>query len=315
MSRDYLHNHREFSDLIRIVAQEKAIAPALVEKDYWIMHCLYGLQKLGFKFELKGGTSLSKGYDAIGRFSEDIDIQIEPPEGHDVKTGKNQDKAAHRKSRKDFYDWLAATICIDGIVSVERDTEFDDPGRYHSGGIRLRYKSTTEAVPGLKEGILLEVGFDDVTPNTPKTISSWAYDYAAGRVDIIDNRAIDVACYDPGYTFVEKIQTLSTKFRKQQESGDFHENFMRHYYDVHELLKRENVQTFIGAPDYLAHKKKRFRTADEPDISRNEAFVLSEPATRAAYEKEYEKTSALYYRDRPSFGEILATIAKWAKRL
>jgi predicted nucleotidyltransferase component of viral defense system len=62
------------------------------------------LAKLGFKFELKGGTSLSKGYDAIGRFSEDIDIQIEPPEGHDVKTGRNQDKPAHRKSRKDFYD-------------------------------------------------------------------------------------------------------------------------------------------------------------------------------------------------------------------
>src|SRR5258708_5248501 len=130
--------------------------------------------------------------------------RLSPPRGHDVKTGKNQDKAAHCKSRKDFYDWLAATICIDGIVSVERDTEFDDPGRYHSGGIRLRYKSTTEAVPGLKEGILLEGGFDDVTPNTPKTISSWAYDYAAGRGAIIHNRAIGVACYGPGYTFVGK---------------------------------------------------------------------------------------------------------------
>ena len=74
MPADYLHNHPQFADLIRIVAQERAIAPGLIEKDHWIMHCLYGLQQLGFKFELKGGTSLSKGFQIINRFSEDIDI-------------------------------------------------------------------------------------------------------------------------------------------------------------------------------------------------------------------------------------------------
>jgi hypothetical protein len=47
MPADYLHNHRQFADLIRIVAEQRGIDPTLVEKDYWIMHCLYGLQKLG----------------------------------------------------------------------------------------------------------------------------------------------------------------------------------------------------------------------------------------------------------------------------
>jgi hypothetical protein len=40
MPHDYLHNHSQFSDLIRIVAEKNDIDPALVEKDYWIMHCL-----------------------------------------------------------------------------------------------------------------------------------------------------------------------------------------------------------------------------------------------------------------------------------
>ena len=40
MPADYLHNHPQFADLIRIVAAEKGIDPALVEKDYWLMHCL-----------------------------------------------------------------------------------------------------------------------------------------------------------------------------------------------------------------------------------------------------------------------------------
>ena len=43
--------HRQFADLIRIVAEAQGIAPALVEKDYWIMQSLYGLQQLGLLAE------------------------------------------------------------------------------------------------------------------------------------------------------------------------------------------------------------------------------------------------------------------------
>src|SRR5882672_2156308 len=201
MPTDYLHNHKQFPDLIRIVAEQKGIDPALVEKDYWIMHCLYGLQKLGMKFELKGGTSLSKGFQIINRFSEDIDIRIDPPAELQVKTGRNQTKPTQVQSRKDFYDWLAKTIRIDGIDKVQRDTAFDNKD-FFSGGVRLFYKSFTEPVEDLKDGVLLEAGFDDVTPNAAKDISSWAYDYAATKVTIIDNRAKGVACYDPGHTLV-----------------------------------------------------------------------------------------------------------------
>lgn len=71
--------------------------------------------------------------------------------------------------------------------------------------------------PELKEGVLLEAGFDVVTPNQAKDISFWAYDYAATKVNIIDNRAKGVACCDPGYTLVEKLQTVSTKFHQQEK--------------------------------------------------------------------------------------------------
>jgi hypothetical protein len=45
-SNNFLHRHPEFPELIRIVGREISIDPALVEKDYWIMHCLYGLQQM-----------------------------------------------------------------------------------------------------------------------------------------------------------------------------------------------------------------------------------------------------------------------------
>jgi hypothetical protein len=47
MPANYLHKHEQFPELIRIVAEQRGIDPALVEKDYWIMHSLYGLQKAG----------------------------------------------------------------------------------------------------------------------------------------------------------------------------------------------------------------------------------------------------------------------------
>jgi len=314
MALDFLHQHKDFADLIRIVSNHHKIAPSLIEKDYWIMHCLYGLQQTDLSFELKGGTSLSKGFGIIERFSEDIDIRIEPPKEMGVATNPKNSKAKHKESRRDFYNWLAETIKIEGIESVERDHAFDDE-QYRSGGIRLEYHSHTPTLSGVKNGILLELGFDQVTPNIPKTISSWAYEFAKDKVDIIDNRTLDVACYNPGYTFVEKLQTISTKFRKQQEQGTFPANFMRHYYDVYCLLKNQDVQDFIGTQEYLAHKQKRFPKADNQNLNENEAFLLNDKGTRAQYRQAYDQSSNLYYYHQPSFEQILEAIQKAAKAL
>lgn len=253
---DYLHNHPQFADLLRIVAEAQDIDAALVEKDYWIMHGLHGLQQLGLTFELKGGTSLSKGLGIIHRFSEDIDI-------------------------------------------------------------RLSYPTLGGPIDGLKDGILLEVGFANVQPNAPHTISSWAYDHAVSAgVEVIDNRARDVACYHPGYTLVEKLQAISTKFRKQQAGGEFPPNFMRHYYDVYCLLQNAEVQAFVGTDAYFAHKADHFPGADkEMTIAENDAFRLSDPDTRATLAEAYARSSALYYRGQPPFEELLAEIGQWADRL
>ena len=54
----FLHDLPDAKQLFEVVAKEKKILSIIVEKDYWLMHCLWGLQQQNFKFELKGGTSL-----------------------------------------------------------------------------------------------------------------------------------------------------------------------------------------------------------------------------------------------------------------
>ncbi|MGZ3237310.1 MAG: nucleotidyl transferase AbiEii/AbiGii toxin family protein [Burkholderiaceae bacterium] len=304
----FLHERKDFNDLLRIVADERSLDPVLAEKDYWIMHCLWGLQQQNFHFELKGGTSLSKGFGVIHRFSEDIDIRIDPPEGSDVKVGHNQNKPAHVASRAQFYEGVAQHIKIPGIEQVQRDKSFDDE-KMRSAGIRLSYSSHFTPLEGVKEGILLELGFDDTTPNRPVTVSSWAWDTAHERgVDIIDNRAVDVLCYLPTHTFVEKLQTISTKYRRLGEMPEFPRNFLRHYYDVYCLLQLVEVQDFMHTPAYPERKAKRFRTGDEQTISKNPAFQLEDATQRDLFESEYRKSAALYYQGQPEFKHVLARI-------
>lgn len=90
---------------------------------------------------------------------------------------------------------------------------------------------------------------------------------------------------------------------------------MRHYYDVHCLLNHPDVQAFIGTEAYAARKKERFRSGDEPDLTRNPAFTLADPEIRAKFEAEYRKTAALYFRGQVSLADILERIARHLRRL
>lgn len=317
MQTDYLHHHSDFKDLLSIVAEEKSIDPYLVEKDYWIMHSLYGLQQLGLQFELKGGTSLSKAFKIIDRFSEDIDIHIHPEKALGINENPKNTNANNSQKRLIFFNDLAQKIHIDGIIEVVRDTNFDDERYYRSGGIRLNYASQFQPVSGIKEGILLEVGFDTVNPNTPINISSWALEKAQdSKAQILDNRALQVPCYHMGYTFVEKLQTIATKYRNMIESGNDQVNFMRQYYDIFHLLQQQEVDKFIGTEAYHKHKESRFPKVDyEIALAKNQAFLIENMEIRSKLAQHYSISKGLYYNGQPEFEFMLAYIQQQLPRL
>lgn len=310
----FLHQLPDAKELFEIVAHEKKLVPIIVEKDYWIMHCLWGMGQQGLEFDLKGGTSLSKGFNIIERFSEDIDIQVYP-KNDDVKIGKNQDKASHIDSRRNFFDKMTTILQIPNM-KFNRDHSFDDQAKMRSGGIRGEYESFFNTILGLKEGIILELGFDQTVPNIPCDISSWAWDKAnILNLDIIDNRAKGVLCYLPEYTFVEKLQAISTKYRLQQQHETMPVNFLRHYYDIYKLLESDRVLNFIGSSEYLAHKLCRFRDSDEPEIYKNLAFTMQDLNVRNLYAEAFKQKSAIYFGKQIEFEEILSRLNQYIKIL
>ena len=213
----FLHDlHDEFQNLIEIASKDRGVPLPMAEKDYWIMHCLWGLQQQGFDFFLKGGTSLSKGFGIIDRFSEDIDIVILPPKDKTVRIGKNDDKPSHIKSRRNFFNWFVKQIKIAGVIDVKYDPSVSDK-KARNAEIVLKYGNDAHANT-LKEGILLEVRFYNAKPFVEKNISSWIRDLASDMgLKFRDNIANAIKCYKPEYTFVEKLQAISKKLTQHTE--------------------------------------------------------------------------------------------------
>lgn len=312
--KPFLHEHPDFSQLIESIKDATNIPKQLIEKDYWLMHVLWGLQNAGFRYELKGGTSLSKGWNIINRFSEDVDIKIFAPDDMTVHSSKNHTKPRHRESRKAYFEWLLGNLKIPGAAYLKRDTEFDDHD-LRNAGYRVGYESKYEPYGGLKTDVLLEVGFDTTTPNLAHDISSWIYDTGIkGGMEVLDNRAKAVLCYLPEYTFVEKLSAISKKYRQEVEGKEV-QNFTRHYYDIYQLLGEPRVQTFIGTKEYLEHKASRFSKNDNPDIKNNPAFTLKDLTIREKYKDRLIRTSGLYFKGQPSIEEILERVALYLDKL
>lgn len=86
-------------------------------------------------------------------------------------------------------------------------------------------------------------------------------------------------------------------------------NFLRHFYDVHQLFQQDRVKKFIGSADYVNHKESRFRIKDVKDLKNNIAFNFdSNPELFDLYKKRFSQNSALYYNGAPSFEDIYASL-------
>jgi hypothetical protein len=190
-----------------------------------------------------------------------------------------------------------------------------DDETLRNAGLRLSYETHFGSIPGLKDGILLEVGFDQTAPNRAVTIDSWVIQFAeAKKLRYADNRAIEILCYNPEYTFVEKVQAVVRKYGQFKGTGKVPTNFLRHYYDIQQLLDVEAVQKFIGTPEYLEHKKKRFKSLNL-NVAESGAFTIEDDKIRKQFEAEYSKTAPLYYRGQIPLAKILARIRQDLARL
>ena len=237
----FVHDASDFSQLLRLAATRVGISPGLAEKDYWVTHTLWCVQQQGFDLWFKGGTSLSKGFSLIQRFSEDLDLKIEPGAVRAVprvtswkSTGKQ--RTAERAA---FFDALADTIDVHG-ARVTEDAGQRDPA-HRSAEFRVTYPGAhlADLGPAMRPFVLLEVGSARVTPHVERDLSSFVHDELVqlGQLsDFVDSRPRSLRCVHPYVTLVEKLDALQRRVPRVDVAPA---TFVRHFEDAAQIVLAE----------------------------------------------------------------------------
>lgn len=251
------HQSPEFKDAILAASKALQIRPVLVEKDYWVTFILHELSLSTYAemVVFKGGTSLSKAYDCIKRFSEDIDLAIIPQE----ELSGNQIKNLLSK--------------IDHAIADKLDYKGGEKkGRNRTSIYNYPKVLAEQDFGAVRDQIKLELNaFTNPVPHAQLPISSYLYTFLSGRDNIELTREYDLQPFSLNVlslerTFFEKtlslnrlsyygIQTLKEKIRHFYDLYQLYHNtrlketiFSKENFNVLSLVKKddESIRTFHG---------------------------------------------------------------------
>jgi len=240
-----LHKNKEdFRDLIKLAADYFKITEVYVEKDYWVTLILKNLSKSKYRGQIifKGGTSLSKAYGIIERFSEDIDLQLISFEG-----SSGQKKNLMKKIEK------ALTLELTYLESHPRESK--------KGNIRKtvysydKVSKKDDFFQASKELILEINGMSIPEPWEPKEIKSYIANYLIENdlLDVVEEfelESFSVNVLNKERTFVEKIfAILDFSFKEDYQSTL--SNKIRHVYDISKLYNDQDVKDFFYSNEFF----------------------------------------------------------------
>lgn len=310
-----VHNDPDFDDLVQIVAGVRGISVALVEKDYWVTHTLWALHAQGFDVWFKGGTSLSKGFGLIERFSEHLDLKLEPGAVaalRSVTNWKSQGTKATAE-RKAHFEVIASQLSVPGArVSLGRvvDTSFrsvnlqvDYPGK-HQGAL----------ASVLRPFVLLEVGSARVTPFIPRDMSSFVHEHleSLGQLgDFDDNRPRAVRCVHPLVTLLEKLDALMRRLPREDAEPA---TFVRHFEDAARIVRGNAALPPVA--DYTTVRALAEEMLTQKQIaaipsSVHEAFVPDGDGRWRTVQKAHDAIDPMFWGPRISLEDACAEIRGW----
>lgn len=281
-------------DIIEEVSNELGVNPAFIEKDWYVVKLIKILSEKdfdGYKPIFSGGTSLSKGYGLIERFSEDLDFKIVGA------SSLNRDK--RRNIREKF------------IASIKQAEDFqisDDNITIRNAEknccIYVKYPNNTEFLSFLRPYLQVELFFDDDNVTFEhRVIQSFISQYTNNAPET------SIDCILPFNTGADKFNALSWRIYNKDKSTDY--TLLRHLHDLYA------IRTYLE--DRTAFKNRvihNFDTKDKPrlhdesiqfkDIVLGTLQMLeTDKSFRKGYENYVEAMSYATLPNRISFDEAL----------
>jgi hypothetical protein len=314
------------------------------EKDFWVCWTLdalfNGLAAGGPRLLFKGGTSLSKGYGLISRFSEDIDITVfredigQPATVEELEELSGKKRGARLDAiREACQTYIHGSLLeqLSGLLRglLEAAKQAPDLGRVEADpddpdhqSLLLWYPTVTaDGADYIRRAVKIEAGAKSaLDPHSTRTVTP----YVAQDLADTDLAVPNITTVDPGRTFWDKVVILHGLRRWWDRRGELRgggQRVSRHYYDVHRLLASDAGEGFAQdsgmAADCVQHARMFFNRPDfDLATATPGSYALvphDEMLTNLA--QDYRAMSGMIFGDAPAFGAIIDSIVNLEKRL
>jgi nucleotidyltransferase AbiEii toxin of type IV toxin-antitoxin system len=324
--------------VIREVAARRNISAVMVEKDFWVswtLAVLFAHPEFSDQLVFKGGTSLSKVFGVIERFSEDIDLSVSPDfvgikEGW-VEEPKSRNKRSERmkqleaacieKVRERFAPELER-IAEEALGKPKAGTqwmEFQIDEDTHSPVVLFHYPSNEPTgFAYLRRSVKMEFGsLTDQKPVGKHRIRPWI---AKEFPQLLSDFRCELVALELERTFWEKATILHAEYHRDPVKP-IRDRFSRHYADTAAIALRSEIGTVLSNHELRQHVtdwKSRFFPSSwaRYDLARPGTFCLVPPESRRAeLERDYLAMQPMFLNEPPSFASILKTLSDLQSRI
>ncbi len=331
---------------IEEAASRRNFTATIIEKDFWVCWTLRRLMnctELAGQLIFKGGTSLSKAYGLIHRFSEDIDLTISrsaplicdvqsPMEaGISRKERKRRGKALKGAAQK-YVEAIVMAALIREIESALGTTESWsvtlDPDDPDAQTLLFNYPKTTsygfphgENYDGdhangyIRPRIKLEFGAKgDTEPSEARSISPYL-------ADEFPEELLDAVCELATLAVVRTFWEKVTILHALRHNGKLREGMSRHYYDTLMLVQSGIADEALARPDLLEQvvRNKSIMFADKSarydDAVLGSLRIVPSGETAVKLKQDYAAMAEMFMVDPPSFDDLMAGITKLETKL
>ena len=310
-----------------------------VEKDFWVCWTLdalfNGLPADGPRLLFKGGTSLSKAFGLISRFSEDIDITVfredlgQPIEAADLDGLTGKKRRAKLDAIRDACKTYIATAFTKQLndLAAEAMTKASfriepDPDDKDGQTVLFWYPAVTAAEGDyIRAAVKIEAGAKSaLDPHIAATVTP----YVAEDLPDLNLNVGNVTTVKPERTFWDKVMILHGLCQWYEKRGELRhggQRVSRHYYDIYRLAHAQGLEGWQAdqalAKDCATHARLFFGS---PDLGLETAaagsFTLNpNQKMRSDLEKDYTAMSGMIFGNIPTLDMVLATVTAMQQQL
>jgi predicted nucleotidyltransferase component of viral defense system len=318
---------KEKTDIFQTISSKTNIATYAVEKDWWVVQVLANIfeMEIGQDLVFKGGTSLSKAWNLIDRFSEDVDLAVDRNFFHfDGDLSKKQitelRKTANSYISYTFYPALISKFQEKGLFNVKFEIVEAESSDQDPRIIEVYYPNVIESPGYIQPKIQIEIGCRSL--QEPFTLRSFASLVDEHYPDTAFTQPqINIPVVNPERTLLEKIFLLHEEFQRPSEKIRV-DRLSRHMYDIYQLSKTEFAEIAINNPtlyETIVNHRYKYARLGGVDYNFHQPKYINPlplPELSEAWKQDYKTMQQqMIYGDSPAYDVMLQSIKEFVTKI